>query len=634
MSFIPAATTLVEMLLMQGSKALPLILPAIETAVSGVVATAAFGSAINSSRTSVPTSTPSAPALVDDANVSATPSPSSEPGFTGTSITSRATIASAFPSLNMNHAYLQGYRDTMNLAALSTDEIMSGSRNAQYENIREQEYRLIGRVFGLLPTVVESSDVLSELALPALMGDPTGDMLFTEQNLPGILARNPEIMREVDMLSRRAIGGTAAELISNMPIVGQVLSEAKGDFEMKNERPVTDVQFASAMATAGLSAARLTRAARAVVGRFGNTQAARATLRGYIANRLLPGVAGAALTWGLEQAYNSWITPSGARLEGNHEFRVEEDTLQYELDRVYRELRIGDSAASGTRDYSDSLPPIEGSVLFTPAPASNYGTRNTCMPPRTPDYPVLPSLKRPQPGRDIFNYLLEGTSLSERADDDRARRTRTKIDQPLPMPAPSALNEPTFGQGLGVEKVADAIKASAPTSNISTTHGGDATVELRKRISAWEQTQPQDQHVTQNFDPAMSTSIPASVSGATSTRAQEYSAENQGYRQFLDDAPNLVGVGYDECSVERELMERLTTTEGGVPRQQFGKQTIEPDKSEVNDKSYVDLGQPDRPGGGNAVAVAEMKNPVFTNIGKSVPQKPLPSTQPSTALQN
>jgi len=137
-----------------------------------------------------------------------------------------------------------------------------------------------------------------------------------------------------------------------------------------------------------------------------------------------------------------------------------------------------------------------------------------------------------------------------------------------------------------------------------------------QRVKGYEQQLSEDHAVTQNYDPTMTTSMPANVSAPTSTFAEDYTGENRAYRQFLDDAPNVVGIGYDEYSTERDVMERLVTSEAGVPRQQFGKRAIETDKTEVDDDSAA-LDQPDRPPGG--VSVADTRNPLFANAGRSVP---------------
>lgn len=634
MAFVAAGSTIMQVLEMVLAKSGMQL---------GMTAESLFMSAVTGLNSSTPShSVPqqTAPELVDDATAS-TPSgglfagrmqtgsirPPPTPSSGGSISSNRANIvASQFPSSSelMSHPYLQGPRDVMNIADFSEEQFAQS--HVRFRNILDQEYRIIARYFGLIPSQVENTDVLAALAVPAFYGD--FEQLFTEQNLGHIVT--PAVIEAVNGLRARAGGAPqyARDILARTPFLGSVLAEAKADFEMERGHPVSDSQFADAIVQSGTRVTSIQRAAERLVSRFGfDSPATRAALRKYVLRRLLPAAASAAATFALKQTWNA-IT--GAPLDSrNEEFdmrrvdigrELDDYELDYDIGEVLRDMGIGDGAVPH-KDYSDSLLPIEGSVLFTPDPNRHYGVRDSCMPTPVPPYPAMPSLKRPPPSGDVFNYALQGTNLSERSDDIRARRTRTRLDQPLPLPSPSPEIPLVQARASLPQAPASTNTPPPPVPSAGLTSSGanfrqNPALQMIQRVKGYEQQLSEDHAVTQNYDPTMTTSMPANVSAPTSTFAEDYTGENRAYRQFLDDAPNVVGIGYDEYSTERDVMERLVTSEAGVPRQQFGKRAIETDKTEVDDDSAA-LDQPDRPPGG--VSVADTRNPLFANAGRSVP---------------
>ena len=634
MAFVAAGSTIMQVLEMVLAKSGMQL---------GMTAESLFMSAVTGLNSSTPShSVPqqTAPELVDDATAS-TPSgglfagrmqtgsirPPPTPSSGGSISSNRANIvASQFPSSSelMSHPYLQGPRNVMNIADFSEEQFAQS--HVRFRNILDQEYRIIARYFGLIPSQVENTDALAALAVPAFYGD--FEQLFTEQNLGHIVT--PAVIEAVNGLRARAGGAPqyARDILARTPFLGSVLAEAKADFEMERGHPVSDSQFADVIVQSGTRVTSIQRAAERLASRFGlDSPATRAALRKYVLRRLLPAAASAAATFALKQ---TWSAITGAPSESrNEEFdmrrvdigrELDDYELDYDIGEVLRDMGIGDGAVPH-KDYSDSLLPIEGSVLFTPDPNRPYGVRDSFMPTPVPPYPAMPSLKRPPPSGDVFNYALQGTNLSERGDDIRARRTRTRLDQPLPLPSPSPEIPLVQARASLPQAPASTNTPPPPVPSAGLTSSGanfrqNPALQMIQRVKGYEQQLSEDHAITQNYDPTMTTSMPANVSAPTSTFAEDYTGENRAYRQFLDDAPNVVGIGYDEYSTERDVMERLVTSEAGVPRQQFGKRAIETDKTEVDDDSAA-LDQPDRPPGG--VSVADTRNPLFANAGRSVP---------------
>lgn len=634
MAFVAAGSVIMEALEMALMKSGTQLLAPAET----LFMSAAAGLNSSTPSHSVPQQTP--PQLVDDATAS-TPSgglfagrmqtgsirPPPTPSGGGSISSNRANIvASQFPSSSelMSHPYLQGPRDVMNIADFSEEQFAQS--HVRFRNILDQEYRIIARYFGLIPSQVENTDVLAALAVPAFYGD--FGQLFTEENLGHIVT--PAVIEAVNGLRARAGGAPqyARDILTRIPYLGSVLAEAKADFEMERGHPVSESQFADAIVQSGTRVSSIQRAAERLSSRFGfDSPATRAALRKYVLRRLLPAAASAAATFALKQ---TWSAITGAPSESrNEEFdmrrvdigrELDDYEFDYDMGEILRDMGIGDGAVPH-KDYSDSLLPIEGSVLFTPDPNRPYGVRDSYMPTPVPPYPAMPSLKRPPPSGDVFNYALQGTNLSERGDDLRARRTRTRLDQPLPLPSPSPAIPLDQARASLPQAPASTNTPPPPVPSAGLTSSGanfrqNPALQMIQRVKGYEQQLSEDHAVTQNYDPTMTTSMPANVSAPTSTFAEDYTGENRAYRQFLDDAPNVVGIGYDEYSTERDVMERLVTSEAGVPRQQFGKRAIETDKTEVDDDSAA-LDQPDRPPGG--VSVADTRNPLFANAGRSVP---------------
>ena len=634
MAFVAAGSTIMQVLEMVLAKSGLQLGMTAET----LFMSAAAGLNSSTPSHSVPQQTP--PQLVDDATAS-TPSgglfagrmqtgsirPPPTPSGGGSISSNRANVvASQFPSSSelMSHPYLQGPRNVMNIADFSEEQFAQS--HVRFRNILDQEYRIIARYFGLIPSQVENTDALAALAVPAFYGD--FEQLFTEQNLGHIVT--PAVIEAVNGLRARAGGAPqyARDILARTPFLGSVLAEAKADFEMERGHPVSDSQFADVIVQSGTRVTSIQRAAERLASRFGlDSPATRAALRKYVLRRLLPAAASAAATFALKQ---TWSAITGAPSESrNEEFdmrrvdigrELDDYELDYDIGEVLRDMGIGDGAVPH-KDYSDSLLPIEGSVLFTPDPNRPYGVRDSFMPTPVPPYPAMPSLKRPPPSGDVFNYALQGTNLSERGDDIRARRTRTRLDQPLPLPSPSPEIPLVQARASLPQAPASTNTPPPPVPSAGLTSSGanfrqNPALQMIQKVKGYEQQLSEDHAITQNYDPTMTTSMPANVSAPTSTFAEDYTGENRAYRQFLDDAPNVVGIGYDEYSTERDVMERLVTSEAGVPRQQFGKRAIETDKTEVDDDSAA-LDQPDRPPGG--VSVADTRNPLFANAGRSVP---------------
>ena len=475
-------------------------------------------------------------------------------------------------------------------------------------HIAAQEYSIIANFFGITPDQVRASAELSRLALPAITG--IGRIFDGANNLPAVL---------------EAVRG------------------ARGDYELSRGAPVSEDQFASVLVANGVSGSRIQRAFDAIRIRIGENPVAVATFRKWLLRRVLPGAATAAASYVLKRVAESGVggsvpgssysdRASGGAFDMD---TIRADLLDDELRDVLRDVDIGDQASHLVDHGSwagDRLAPVEGSVKWTPNPTHDYGFQSSILPRSSPNIAIPAENRIVLPGNEIFGRRMQGDSLTERHSDSRAHVTKSVLTVDPSTVADSAV--------VGVESGSSGVRGFHRISGVRglpvwaqaelvsrELHAGavSAVPVSRERAAApvsafpgvHEEARDLDHAVSVNYDPVMTTSLPSFVSAHTSSAASEYIGENRSYRQAFDDVPNVVGIGFDEVSTERVLMDRVATRDGASSvRRDGGRVTFESSLPPEKRQRTTDSGP--------SVSSADATNPAFANVGVAVPRDPIP----------
>ncbi len=130
-----------------------------------------------------------------------------------------------------------------------------------------------------------------------------------------------------------------------------------------------------------------------------------------------------------------------------------------------------------------------------------------------------------------------------------------------------------------------------------------------------------ESQISQNYDPAFVPSMPSSVSANTSVHWQQYSGQNRGFTAPLDEAPNVVGIGYDAQTVEREMAQDTFKNPHSPPpmNQKPSNAGEEKQPAEPSTPTVV-------PGekGEQSVNPANATHPAYKNVGKPTPDTSVP----------
>lgn len=176
---------------------------------------------------------------------------------------------------------------------------------------------------------------------------------------------------------------------------------------------------------------------------------------------------------------------------------------------------------------------LNGSVLNTPSPSLPFGPDDTMVPKSSPTYEAPPRSRTTLPPTDAFTSRYDGDALSERGSDPAARTLKSSI--------PS---------GPSVNYSADDFRVPAGPAASPWVSG----VNKRKaELAIFDDSRRTERVISQNYDPTYTSSLPASVTPATSAEWKEYNPEFKSQTRPLTDAPNVVGIGFDEASTERQL---------------------------------------------------------------------------------
>lgn len=506
----------------------------------------------------------------------------------------------------------------------SVDQIDDGISEREYDEIMAQEYRLMADFFETTPDAIARIPELQRLALGAVTGvGPVFSSIVGRRMAQDI----ERVMRSEDDTLRKSYGPSTSYMSEAGPIA-RALHEAKGDYEMSLGSYISDTTFANRLEANGVSMPRIARAWERVSGALGNNTATRAVFRKWVVQRLVPGAAGSALSYVLEQGWNAMrgprngvpgvAAPSETRNENVDASMSYDDArgrmLDYEISQVLRGLDVGDEAASviGSASWKDRLRPLADSVQWVVNSSSDTGVSDFTIP-HIP-YQVRNGDLISFPGDGIFTKRLSGHDMTERIADTRATKKATRLNVPevfLSTESQAAADPPPS---------TELIIPGPPKANGLGVRNFHRTGVIFPSVH--EQARTMDHLSSQSYDTTMVPSVPSYVSPATSSAAPRYTGENRGYKNQLDSAPNVVGIGFDTSQTERRLVEDAAVSDGSSaattppPVEQSdateGAQTTNPRDSEAKRDT-------------RSVPVAEISNPVFSNVGTQVPQRPLES---------
>lgn len=457
------------------------------------------------------------------------------------------------------------------------------------------------------------------------------------------------------------------------------LEEAGAEYATVTETAFSRVGFARMLARAGVSVNEMKAAMGRCVTNFGNNQMARAIFQRWTLNRVL-GVAavgaggsgsGAAayilaskpwertredMTFLEKTAPAQWWRDFKAGLgssEGDFSLvdslgkaAAAKEGVEYDkpfetgitmgdigkkiLEREIMEAQAqveaeGGSAAKELRKY------LGGSAAHIVAPYLPYGNSDIYVPKSSPIYPLSGRRTRPLPYGNIFDVRLPGALYNERPNDPNANKLQTSI--PVP-PSVSALYPPeTLNAPIITTK-----KVVAPPPETELDKRIRAEKELARIISGVPRHQMRDMEslIPQNYDPTYVPSLPSNVTAVSSQEWKEYTPDKRPASAFLDSAPNVVGMGFDEQETQREITEiamqneiEAKEAEAALGAQELGKRVdYEKDNREENakrakvaeEKEEKKPSPPqvskEQPAGANAVNAANASNPSFRNVGR------------------
>lgn len=472
----------------------------------------------------------------------------------------------------------------------------------QSRDIVDREMDAIAEFFQTTPQAIARLPELSSIAYNAVTGTgPVFSRSFGQQ-----------MSRDMSFIIRAEDTLTGLMLIS-APLAKSVM-DAKSDYELKLGGPITLDRFVSTLGANGISGRRIMDAWQRTIGPLGGNPATSTVFRRWLLNRVLPGAAASAATFLMKQIAMPMI-PSEFRSASMEDVRKE--LLEHELRQAADELDIGDEARSviGSASWADRLSPLPGSVTWTSNTSADTGLSVDPYPLPIPA-PIMGDIIT-YPGDAVFSRKLKGDLLSERLDDNRAFKRASVLDIPeLELPTRT---------GLPPDLVV--FEQSGPNkSGIHATHGNRYTM----RFPAIHETARTTDHMgSQTYDTSMASTVPSFVSPATSSAGNLYGRENRAYRNALDSAPNVTGIGFDTQETERRLVEAIAVTDDSTPKEPAATITTPPINPFFNDQRSYQSRQTDT----SFVPIGDMSNPVFANVGAQQPVSAAPQPRLSFPLQ-
>jgi hypothetical protein len=375
------------------------------------------------------------------------------------------------------------------------------------------------------------------------------------------------------------------EWVRRMAGMAPIYQEAMTDAGLAMGQVFTPNSFASMLADRGIPVRNFDRVIRRIVDQFGDTANAQAFIKRWLVNKILP-VAKKALITAAGTAVANEVIQSGMSLfrefnEGEYDETEEDKQLDSEISKAISDVTGGVKPMH----VLDGFKYLNGSAANTPSPEMFLGPADGYIPKSQPIYPYsAPPSSQRMPGMEIFTAPLTGDSLSERVGVAAANVRKSSI------PVPPAFNYISTTQSYsdGMEHAVLRAPTVIPPESL-------------KRKAADEPTHSNrfiEKQVPWNYDPAFTPGIPSSVNAATSVEWREYSGENRGFNVPLTDAPNIVGIGFDAETTERQ-MNMSSSDSGGM------EHTMDGDKT---DKSPP-------------VNPANQTNPIYKNTEKAKPEE-------------
>lgn len=377
------------------------------------------------------------------------------------------------------------------------------------------------------------------------------------------------------------------------PRVADLMNQAMADAGAANQTVYTPYMFVQELLQRGATLPRVQEAMAYADANFGNGERARATFRRWIVNRVIPGLLTTGATAGATQIYKAGASLlSTGRLDGNEEFDMSAEMNQAAADvdntgdenfRAFHRV----SGVSNFDDYYDlsGFAPLKGSVLNTPSPSAPLGPRDSIIPKSSPSVPYAPpTAPSGEVGLGIFSDVLSGDIFSERPSMAAANTRRTTI----PVPAIQSYIPPSQYYTDNMERVQPQPAPVQPRP--------DASLLKRKATqSTTHDDRVMESYVTHSYDNSMIPALPGGMTASTGFNWKEYTDDLRGINVPLTEAINLVGIGFDAQTSERE-------------KAQIAAAPAAADSEKANESPHVNA--------------ANAANPAFANAGK-------PPTEPA-----
>ena len=486
--------------------------------------------------------------------------------------------------------------------AKNADIGVTGLTAQQTDTLFRNELDSMAAFFQTTPQSVASVAELASLASNAVTG---GGPVFTYWYGQRVARDMTFIMKAEQSIADLAV--------QSVPI-SAALNQARSDYELKIGGPISFDRFIQSLGARGVSAPRIERAWNRINGSRGDNQSTRAVFRRWVTDRLLPGAAGSAVTFLLERVMQSAVPQesNNRSVDAKDAYAppdwelARNDLLSQELRDVFSSINLGDEASGiiGSQSWNSRLSPLPGSVQWTANPTQWSGLNDDSpLPYRVPA--AGPDMIT-YPGDTIYNHDLQGDTLSEKLNDNRAAPGNNALALPTPT-LPTRTNVAPYLY------VPDFNSRSRWPRNMRPASPFFPAIH--------ETVRGTDHLVSQTYDSTMVANLPSFVTPVTSSAGNLYGRDQRAYRVPLDSAPNIVGAGFDVEDTERRLVENVAmqddTASQPPPAAYFGndQQTMAQRTKEV---PYVPPGM--------------QRNPVFMNVGAQQPVAPIQSLPGSRPL--
>ncbi len=495
--------------------------------------------------------------------------PTYTPPVTSTPSSSSSSSSSSHRSIPEETARIRrGVTQIADSAGISEDEVRASPvfmkiiRNNQLSSITESPPATSDPVFTVDDTEVKFEGI-----------DRYDDGMGGEGGLGGsaeaqdALDRSPlEDVEYDDWMDSGGLAGSASgqnaldrtELGRNMSWDDEITA-ATADYAAATQTIPSRSIFVRTLQRARVTADRMRRIGQKIIERYGDTQQARAVARKWLLDRVMPGAgAAAAYVYGRNGSPVFRETKGGIAYSDDIDAReidvaAGEEDEYYESGEMFRNnTRAPHSARSEFMRNFDTidggLAPLPGSARGTAAPDAPLGPIDSTLPKSSPLLPPAPPAPNTTtPGTGVFTDRLRGDALSERSDMVSSRVRRTTI---APPPENTYAIPTTGTTRRNVTFDPPAKIATPPTP---------AEITKRKaENTTTHQSRDMEAQIPQNYDPTLVPSMPSSVNANSSVQWKEYTAPYSGYNVPLTDAPNLVGIGYDAETAERNMAEHAT----------------------------------------------------------------------------